>query len=116
MKRLTVPLSLLWGALLAWAPIAAAAQAELPVINGRPAVAAVNEDPISLEEFKRAIAAAHEDRSEDMKAGRIDYTDIMNRLINTRLIVLEARNMGLDQLPEIQDLLAEFRRPTHMKV
>jgi hypothetical protein len=102
--------------LLALAPLAVAAQPELPVINGRPAVATVNDDPITLEEFKRAITAAHEDRSENMKAGRIDYTVIMNRLINTRLILLEARNMGLDQLPEIQDLLAEFRQQTLMKV
>ena len=116
MKQLTVLACLMWIGISAWASLAIASQPELPVINGRPAVATVNDDPITLEEFKRAIAAAHGDRTGNIKAGRIDYTDIMSRLINIRLIVLEARNMGLDQLPEIQDLLAEFRRQTLMKV
>jgi hypothetical protein len=83
---------------------------KLPVIDGKKAVATVNEEPITLEELNKAIAASHTIRPRGEKAGRIDYSDIMDRLINTRLILLEARNMGLDELPEIKDTVAKFSR------
>ena len=40
-----------------------AADEKLPVIEGKEAVATVNDDPISLEELNRAIAAAHTNRT-----------------------------------------------------
>ena len=82
-----------------------ASDQKLPVIDGKKAVATVNGEPISLEEFYRAIADSHAGRPRGEKAGRIDFSDIMQRLINTRLIVLEAKNMGLNELPEIKDAL-----------
>ena len=87
-----------------------ASDENLPVIDGKKAVASVNEEPISLEELNKAIAASHTTRPRGEKAGRIDYSDIMERLINTRLILLEARNMGLDELPEVKDMVAKFSR------
>ena len=85
---------------------------ELPVIGGKKAVATVNDEPISLEELDRAIAASHATRPRGERAGRIDFSDIMQRLINARLIVLEARNMGLDELPEIKDALDLYAKQT----
>ena len=82
-------------------PVLAANQ-ELPEIDGQKIVAMVNDDPITLEELNRAIAASHEARSRDAKAGRMDHSKIINRLITTRLILLEAQNMGLNELPEIK--------------
>jgi hypothetical protein len=82
-----------------------ASDQNLPVIDGKKAVASVNEEPISLQELNRAIASSHASRPQGQKAGRIEYSDIMRRLINTRLIVLEAKNMGLNELPEIQKLV-----------
>lgn len=87
-----------------------ASDEELPVIDGKKAVATVNEEPISLEELNKAIAASHTNRPMGDKAGRIDYSAIMDRLINTRLILLEARNMGLDELPELKDTVAKYSR------
>jgi hypothetical protein len=87
-----------------------AANQKLPLINGKRAVAAVNDEPITLEEFNRAIAFSHATRSKGKKAGRIDYSGILNRLINTRLIVLEARNMGLNELPEIKSMMDQYSR------
>jgi hypothetical protein len=87
-----------------------ASDENLPVIDGKKAVASVPEEPISLEELNKAIAASHTTRPRGEKAGRIDYSDIMERLINTRLILLEARNMGLDELPEVKDMVAKFSR------
>jgi len=91
---------------------AKASDQKLPVIDGKPAVASVNEAPISLEELDRAIAASHASRARGEKAGRIDFSDIMQRLINIRLILLEATNMGLDQLPEIKDTLETYSKQT----
>ena len=93
-----------------------AASTKLPIINGKRAVATVNDEPITVEQLKRAIAASHTARSKEMKTGQIDYSDIMSRLINTRLIVLEARNMGLDELPEIRRMVDSYSRETLMKV
>ena len=87
-----------------------ASDEELPVIDGKKAVATVNEEPISLEELNKAIAASHTSRPRGESAGRIDYSAIMHRLINTRLILLEARNMGLDELPEIKDAVDKYSR------
>ena len=87
-----------------------ASDEKLPVIDGKEAVATVNEEPISLEELNRAIAASHTSRPKGEKAGRIHYSEIMDRLINTRLILLEAKNMGLDELPEIKDAVAKYSR------
>jgi len=82
----------------------------LPIIAGKKAVASVNDDPISLEELDRAVAASHAAQPKGKKAGHIDFSDIMQRLINTRLIVLEAKNMGLDELPEIKDALDAYSK------
>jgi len=67
-----------------------AAEGKLPVIDGKKTVATVNDEPITMGELNRAIAASHAGRSEDKKAGRIDYSDILARMINTRLLLLEA--------------------------
>jgi hypothetical protein len=89
---------------------AKASDQKLPIIDGKKAVATVNDEPISLEELDRTVAASHTARPRGEKAGRIDFSDIMQRLINTRLIVLEARNMGLDELPEIKDALNAYSK------
>ena len=93
-----------------------AAEGKLPVIDGKTAVATVNDEPITLEEFNRAIAASHAARPGAKTAGRIDYSKIIDRMINTRLIVLEARNIGLDALPEIRKMVADFSRETLIKL
>ncbi len=91
---------------------------ELPVINGKKAVASVNGEPITLEEFNQAIAESHAARAAEgmTAAGIIDYTGIMNRLINTRLILIEARNMDLNDLPEIRSSVDAFEKETLMKL
>ena len=92
------------------------AEGKLPIIDGEVAVATVNDEPITLEEFNRAIAASHAAKTGAKTAGRIDYSNIMNRLIITRLIVLEARNIGLDVLPEIKKMGADYSRDTLVKL
>jgi hypothetical protein len=93
-----------------------AAEGKLPVIDGKITVATVNDEPITLEELNRAIAASHAARPGVKTAGRVDYSKIISRLINTRLVVLEARNIGLDDLPEVKKLMADYSRNTLMEL
>lgn len=113
MKR--VLLIALFCSLLAGVP-AYGSEENLPIIDGKPAVAAVNDEPITLEEFNRAIGAAHAARPGEKAAGHIDYSNIMNRLINTRLILIEGKNMGLDELPGVQDSVETYSRKTLMEL
>jgi uncharacterized protein with PIN domain len=89
---------------------------KLPVIDGKEIVAMVNEEPITLEELNKAIAAAHSETPQKAKAGRINYANIMQRLINTRLIELEARNMGLDELPEVKSEVDAYAKQLLMEL
>lgn len=106
----------LWICFLAIGSPASAADPKLPEIDGKKIVATVNEEPILLEELNRAIAGSHEKRPGEVSAGRIDYSNIINRLINTKLIVLEARNMGLDELPEIKETMDVYSRQLLMEM
>ena len=91
-------------------------EGNLPVIDGKVTVATVNDDPITLEEFNRAIAEAHATNPRGKKAGRIDYSAIMNRMINTRLIIIEGRNIGLDELPEVKNDIEAYSQETLIKI
>jgi parvulin-like peptidyl-prolyl isomerase len=64
-------------------------------------IASVEDDTITLRDLGLAIDIAHrQEDSADKTAGKISYRDILDRLVTVRLIVHEARNMGLDELPE----------------
>lgn len=90
------------------------AEGKLPVIGGKTAVATVNEEPITLEELNKAIGASHATRSGKKEAGRIDYSAIVNRLINTRLILLEAKNMGIQDLPAVKEMVDSYSKESLM--
>lgn len=87
----------LMGMLMA-APVQAAAAVDPGLI-----LATVNDDPITWFELSRTIAASHEQghAKTKPKAGRVDFTNALQRMINTRLIVLEAKNIGLHQTPSL---------------
>ncbi len=88
----------------------------LPLIGGKATVATVNDEPITLEEVNSVLGAAHAARFGEKKAGRIDYSSIINRLINTRLIVLEGRNIGFDELPETKKAVRNYAQQTLMEL
>ncbi len=89
-----------------------ASDIKLPVIDGKKTVATVDGDPITLKEFNKAIASSHAGRPGGQSPGRIDFSGMMKRLINIRLIVLEAKNMGLAELPEIVKPIEGYSRQT----
>jgi parvulin-like peptidyl-prolyl isomerase len=76
-------------------------------------VAEVGDERILLSELNEALAEAHEDRmSGKDKAGKSDFAPILDRLITVRLIVSEAREMGIQDLPEVKQALEGFGKDT----
>ncbi len=74
-------------------------------------VAVVNDVPITVEDLKSTIAAAHEEGQEEGDEGKkdkpthapkIDFNELMQRLINVQLVIQEAKTIGLDELPEVK--------------
>ncbi len=82
-------------------------------------IALVNGEPILLKDLTKEMESFHREMSQedtgDEKAESSvegNYIELLNRIINTRLIVEEARNIGLDELPEIQEAIKEFSEKT----
>lgn len=71
-------------------------------------VALVNDEPITLEEFSEALGSVHEGKVEEKTTAGKDYGKVLKRLINTKLIIQEARAMGLDELPEVKNMMDGF--------
>lgn len=84
----------------------------LPVVNGKEVIATLNGDPIYLDEFNRTLASmhGHGEGSSTLKTGKIDYEAPLKRLVDIRLVLLEAENIGLGDLPDIQEQVAAFSK------
>ncbi len=84
--------------------------AKLPLIDGKEAVARVNGEPILLEDLLVQLSALHQGMTEPQaKVHRPDPSALLDRLINVRLILQEARNIGLDEQPEIAGQMDAIR-------
>ncbi len=85
------------------------------VAAGRP-VAVVNNDEITVEDLRDSIVDTHQQNSKEkdnvVQARKIMFDELLNRLINVRLIVQEAKNIGLDELPEIKQGIDVFSKIT----
>jgi len=69
-------------------------------------VATVDEEQITVRELSKALVSVHEKKVEEKeKTEKKSFLDTLQRLINARLAVLEARNIELDKLPEIKAAL-----------
>jgi parvulin-like peptidyl-prolyl isomerase len=100
---------------LAPAPVVAL---RLPLLDDRFAstpVAVVGEEVMTMRDLGDALATSHQDRKK-AKAAAVgsgnEFQAILERIVDMRLIVLEAREMGLDQLPEVAQSIASFRERT----
>ena len=81
-----------------------------PIFSHAP-LAVVNGEQITLEDLNKALTSSHEGMADDKKqAAKIDYAKILKRLINVRLILQEAKNIGLDELPETKYLVDDYAR------
>ncbi len=111
MKKASV---LLW-CLLVLSPAAAQAAeggGGLPVMNGKEVIATVNGAPVYLTELNAILGSVrgHGAGEAARQTGKIDYATPLNRLIDTRLIQLEAENIGLGELPEVVEQMGVYER------
>ena len=96
---------------------------KLPLIDGKETVAMVNGEPITREEYQQEISSLHAkvleeqakaDQVTDVKKapakqpGRIDYAGLLERMINARLIVQEAKRIGLNEVPQIREEVENY--------
>ena len=82
--------------------------ADLPKVGGKPVLARINGEPLLLEEFERALAGIHSGASDNATRSLSKPSVLLERLINAKLILQEARNIGLDELPEVQSAQKVF--------
>lgn len=91
-------------------PLDSTAHDDLPV-------AMVNDVPITVEDLKSTIAAAHEEGEGDegkkggtTNAPKIDFNELLQRLINVQLVIQETKAIGLDELPEVKEPVDIFSK------
>ena len=89
-----------------------ASEPPYPIIKGEPTVALVNGEAITLDEFSRALESIHLSKMEEQKVKKIDYREILDRLITTHLIVQEGKKIGLHELAEAKKMAKRFRERT----
>lgn len=73
-------------------------------------VAQVGDEAITVRDLRESLAMTHEAHERAAKAQ--DFAPLLARLIDARLIVLEARDMDLDELPEVKNARAAWRTHT----
>jgi parvulin-like peptidyl-prolyl isomerase len=78
-----------------------------PLFKGVP-IASVDDEVIPLEELNETLFSLHESSKEGETAPKIDYKATLDRLINMTLINMEAKEMGLDQDPDIKDQIDTY--------
>jgi parvulin-like peptidyl-prolyl isomerase len=107
-----------WGAVLILVILLASglpghgAKQNLPLVKGKRVVATVDGEPITLDEFNQALESLKKASPEGVKIGPKAQSELLRRLINGRLIVQEAKRMGLHELPEIKEKVDGFARAT----
>ena len=78
------------------------AEPALPVRNGRPVVATVSDEPITLDEFVLQIEPPADTKRLLEGRATAEELELLDRLVIVRLIAQEADTMGLADLPEIR--------------
>jgi len=91
---------------------AAAGEPEVPAPDGKKPLAVVNGEPITLDEFLRQLDRVHSGVGEEARADRQDPSALLERLVDVKLIVQEARAIGLDETPKIKRALETHCRQT----
>jgi len=91
-------------------PLASTAESDRPV-------ALVNNEPITVKDLRGVIANIHQEPQGEkpgtaIHAPKIDLQEVLQRLIKSVVIVQEARNIGLDELPELRSNVKVFSETT----
>lgn len=73
-------------------------------------VALVDDEPITKYDLSVAIAQQEEQISDDPGEQKKAYLRILDRLITSRLIVLEAKNIGLHEMVEVTSQIEAYKK------
>lgn len=87
---------------------ALASEARRAANDGKQAIASVNGEPVTLDDLLLQIGAVHAGVAET-RTRRPDPSDLLNRVIQARLILQEARRMGIDRQPEVEAKVEQLR-------
>ena len=71
-------------------------------------VAVVDEEPITFSDLTKRIASIHAENADEATPAKKDYANLLERVITTKLIVQEARNIGLDELSEVESRIDQL--------
>ncbi len=95
----------------AWTASAPAELPKLPKVDGKEIVAKVNGEPVTLDEFFYQIGTLHAGvEAPQARVRKQDPAALLDRLVNIKLITQEARNIGLDDLPEVASAVDSYRK------
>jgi hypothetical protein len=75
-------------------------------LAGSMAVARVDGEEITLRQLMQALAESHQGRGEG-PAKQHDFRPVLDRLIDIKLCALEAREMALDDLPDVKKAIEQ---------
>ena len=78
-------------------------------------VALVNESPITLGEILETADPAKVEHARSHGRELEYYRDVLQRLINSRLVVLEAKNIGLDETAAVQAKIEAYKTQTLLR-
>lgn len=76
------------------------------------AVATVEGDPITLEDFALELATMHNSMTESETPSSQNFNKMLERLISIKLIKQEALNIGFDRTPSVQNQVEVFALKT----
>ena len=110
MKHFSSIMRIALAVLLLAGTIGFASNKALPVVEGKKTVATINGEPITLEEFNQELSMLSEGTGGNEKVTKEKRIELLKRLINTRLIIQEARRMGLDELKELKERVDVFSK------
>jgi hypothetical protein len=78
-----------------------------PLFSQTP-VAVVDDEVITFSDLAESISSTHAGRAEEATGVKKDYASLLERIVTRRLIVQEARNIGLDELSGIASQIDAF--------
>ena len=73
-------------------------------------LATINDEVITFEDLKKAIGTIHTGMGAEKTAPKKNFSEVLKRLINSRLMMQEARSIGLDKDELIKNSMDEFRK------
>ncbi|MBW2401937.1 MAG: hypothetical protein JRG80_22240, partial [Deltaproteobacteria bacterium] len=78
-----------------------------PLFSETP-VAVVDEEPITMSDLTESVVSMHSGSLDGTTSTRKSYANLLERMITTKLIVQEARNIGFDEMPEFVSLIEGY--------